>query len=82
MRFPYRGQYLAPSHRHYPVVDYIHPEVFKEYEEIALGMGFKHAAGFRSAGAELLPGGHGAGVRDFFAVRRREARCISTPGYY
>ena len=38
------GQYLAPSHRHHPVVDYVRPEVFKEYEETALEMGFKHVA--------------------------------------
>ena len=38
------GQYLAPSRRHHPVVEYIRPEVFKEYEEIALKMGFKHVA--------------------------------------
>lgn len=36
------GQYLAPSSKHHPVIEYIHPDIFKKYEEIALSMGFKH----------------------------------------
>ncbi len=36
------GQYLAPSSKHHPVVEYVHPDVFKKYENIALDMGFKH----------------------------------------
>jgi lipoic acid synthetase len=38
------GQYLAPSERHYPVVRYVPPEEFDEYEGIALHMGFSGAA--------------------------------------
>jgi lipoic acid synthetase len=38
------GQYLAPSAQHHPVVDYIHPDTFKEYEETALSLGFKYVA--------------------------------------
>ena len=38
------GQYLAPSKKHYPVQEYIHPDVFDEYREIALLKGFKHVA--------------------------------------
>jgi lipoic acid synthetase len=36
------GQYLRPSPNHLPVVEYIHPEVFKEYREIGLRIGFKN----------------------------------------
>lgn len=36
------GQYLAPSRRHYPVREYIPPEVFDRYRERALAMGFRH----------------------------------------
>jgi lipoic acid synthetase len=36
------GQYLAPSRRHYPVAEYIRPEVFEEYKRRALEMGFLH----------------------------------------
>lgn len=36
------GQYLAPSRRHQPVVEYLPPERFEELRETALGMGFKH----------------------------------------
>ena len=38
------GQYLRPSARHLPVIDYIHPEVFDELREVALGKGFRHVA--------------------------------------
>lgn len=34
------GQYLRPSLDHLPVVEYIHPEVFTEYENEARAMGF------------------------------------------
>ena len=35
------GQYLQPSHRHYPVAAYVTPEQFKRYEETGLAKGFK-----------------------------------------
>jgi len=35
------GQYLQPTKRHVPVVEFITPEVFKELEEIGLEMSFK-----------------------------------------
>ena len=34
------GQYLRPSSRHYPVVEYVHPDVFDRYKEIGEQMGF------------------------------------------
>ncbi len=34
------GQYLQPTHRHYPVAEYIHPDQFKYYKEFALKQGF------------------------------------------
>ena len=36
------GQYLAPSKNHYPVAQYIHPDVFEKYKQIAYSMGFSH----------------------------------------
>ncbi len=36
------GQYLAPSKNHYPVQDYIPPEVFSWYKQEALNLGFLH----------------------------------------
>jgi len=36
------GQYLAPSKRHYPVQEYLPPEVFDRYRKMALAMGFGH----------------------------------------
>ncbi len=38
------GQYLAPSTKHYPVVEYVTPEVFRRYKEAALDMGFSFVA--------------------------------------
>jgi lipoic acid synthetase len=35
------GQYLAPSRNHYPVQEFISMEQFKEYEDMAYGLGFK-----------------------------------------
>ena len=34
------GQYLAPSKKHFPVQEYIHPDIFEEYKEIAMSKGF------------------------------------------
>jgi len=34
------GQYLAPSDKHYPIIQYITPEKFKKWEKVALDMGF------------------------------------------
>ena len=38
------GQYLQPSMAHIDVVEYVTPEQFDEYKEIALDMGFKKVA--------------------------------------
>lgn len=38
------GQYLAPSEKHYPVKEYVHPDVFADYRQIALDVGFAYAA--------------------------------------
>ncbi|MDR3406175.1 MAG: lipoyl synthase [Chthoniobacter sp.] len=38
------GQYLRPTPQHLPVVEYIHPDTFKLYKEIAEKKGFEHVA--------------------------------------
>ncbi|MBL8064309.1 MAG: lipoyl synthase [Chthonomonadaceae bacterium] len=38
------GQYLRPTMKHLPVVEYIHPNVFKEYELIGAELGFSFVA--------------------------------------
>lgn len=38
------GQYIAPSLKHHPVIEYIHPDVFEKYKEKALEMGFKYVS--------------------------------------
>ena len=35
------GQYLQPTHRHYPVAEYITPDQFKQYRIIGLKKGFR-----------------------------------------
>jgi lipoic acid synthetase len=36
------GQYLQPTPKHLPVVEFITPEVFENYKEIGLKMGFRY----------------------------------------
>jgi lipoic acid synthetase len=38
------GQYLRPSPQHLPVVEYVHPDAFQLYKEIAERKGFEHVA--------------------------------------
>ena len=36
------GQYLQPTPKHLPVVEFIHPDLFDEYKDIALSKGFMY----------------------------------------
>jgi lipoic acid synthetase len=38
------GQYLRPSAQHLPVIEYIHPDTFENYKQIARKKGFRHVA--------------------------------------
>lgn len=38
------GQYLAPSDKHHPVIEYVHPDTFDGYRELGEKMGFKFVA--------------------------------------
>ena len=38
------GQYLRPSPKHLPVIEYVDPTVFDELRQIALAKGFRHVA--------------------------------------
>jgi lipoic acid synthetase len=38
------GQYLQPTLKHLPVVEFVSPERFAKYKEVADGMGFVHVA--------------------------------------
>ena len=38
------GQYLQPTDGHLPVLRYVHPNVFKAFEQEAYDLGFRHAA--------------------------------------
>jgi len=37
------GQYLRPSKNHHPVIEYVHPDVFKRYHDRAMELGFAYA---------------------------------------
>lgn len=36
------GQYLQPTTKHLPVLEFVHPDTFQMYKEIGLEKGFKH----------------------------------------
>ncbi|MDC7227114.1 MAG: lipoyl synthase [Spirochaetales bacterium] len=38
------GQYLSPSDKHHPVVDWVHPDIFDSYHKAAIDAGFLHAS--------------------------------------
>jgi len=38
------GQYLRPSAQHLPVLEYVRPEVFEQYKDVAYQKGFEHVA--------------------------------------
>jgi len=38
------GQYLQPTKKHLPVTEFIHPDKFTEYQQIAEALGFTHVA--------------------------------------
>lgn len=38
------GQYLAPSKEHHPVIEYVHPDLFKKYRDTGMNMGFMNIA--------------------------------------
>ncbi len=38
------GQYLAPSIKHHPVVEYVHPDIYAKYKNIGMELGFKYVA--------------------------------------
>lgn len=38
------GQYLAPSKKHHPIIEYVHPITFQKYKEEAIMLGFSFVA--------------------------------------
>ena len=38
------GQYLQPTSWHLPVLEFVTPEAFREYEKIGMAMGFRYVA--------------------------------------
>ncbi len=38
------GQYLQPTARHHPVIEYVHPDVFESYRQLGASLGFQYTA--------------------------------------
>ena len=36
------GKYLQPTKKHLPVSEFVHPDVFAEYKNIGMELGFTH----------------------------------------
>ena len=53
------GQYLRPTPQHLPVVEYVHPDTFQTYKEVAERKGFEHVA----AGPLVRSSYHAADVK-------------------
>jgi lipoic acid synthetase len=65
------GQYLAPTRKHHPVVGYVPPDEFKDYETIAYAKGF-----LMVSSSPLTRSSHHAG-EDFARLKAaREARAL------
>ena len=35
------GQYLQPTTKHLPVIEYVHPDRFAKFKEIGISLGFR-----------------------------------------
>ncbi len=64
------GQYLRPSPRHHPVVEYVHPDIFDELAEIGGKLGFRQVVS-----GPLVRSSYHAG--DSFAQLDAPRRCAS-----
>ncbi|MGE0633102.1 MAG: lipoyl synthase [Pseudobdellovibrionaceae bacterium] len=72
------GQYLQPTKRHLKVVEYVTPEKFKYWQEVAEGMGFLYVAS-----GPLVRSSYRAGeffMKGMIEKRRKEASGVATSG--
>jgi lipoic acid synthetase len=60
------GQYLRPTPKHLPVIEYIVPQAFEFYREVALQKGFEYVA----SGPLVRSSYHAA---DYYPVARRRS---------
>ncbi len=67
------GQYLQPTPKHLPVVEFVHPDQFAAYERLGLDMGFTYVAS-----GPLVRSSYKAG--EFFISRYIEKRASSAVG--
>ncbi len=73
------GQYLRPSPRHLPVIQYLKPEVFDELRDIALSKGFRYVA----SGPLIRSSHHDANFRPELDIMEAiQQDLISTPSTY
>jgi len=69
------GQYMRPTKGHMPVTEYVTPAAFQKWEEMAMGMGFKYAAG-----GPMVRSSYRAGSLQLRLIYR--ARCPLTPHWH
>jgi len=55
------GQYLAPTKKHLPVIEYVHPEIFEKYRKIGEELGFM----FVESGPLVRSSYHAKRVQDY-----------------
>ncbi len=73
------GQYLRPSPRHLPVIQYLKPEVFDELRDIALGKGFRYVA----SGPLIRSSHHDANFRPELDIMEAiKQDLLITPSHY
>lgn len=61
------GQYLQPTHKHYPVAEYVTPEQFALYKKVGVSKGFKQVES-----APLVRSSYHAEKHIYFYKRERE----------
>ena len=69
------GQYMRPTKRHMPVVDFVTPEAFSGYESAAKNMGFMYAAA-----GPMVRSSYRAGEFYLSSVLRRDSQDEAASG--
>jgi lipoic acid synthetase len=70
------GQYLQPTSWHLPVIEFVSPETFREYQKIGMDLGFRYVAS-----GPLVRSSYRAG--EFFVtafLKERDARRVLIGG--
>ena len=69
------GQYLQPTPRHHPVVDFVHPDAFKAYERSARAKGFLMVSATPLTRSSYLAGDDFRRLREARDAQHKRAAC-------